>query len=75
MVLSPPNLFGPDGNKEPNFALFSAATSAVLRREQRGGWRENPPNRLPGISNPSPVPVIPFEISSSHSFLSSSHRL
>ena len=67
MVLSPPRRFGPEGKRDSKRTLFSAAASAVLRRDERGGWWEKPPNRLPRRSNPSPVPVIPLVISSSHS--------
>ncbi len=67
MLLSPPKRLGPDGKRAPRRALFSAAAKAVCRKDDEGGWWENPPKRLPGRSNPCPVPVIPLAISSSHS--------
>lgn len=67
MLLSPPRRLGPGGNRASRWALFSAAARAWWRREDKGGWRENPPNLFPGRSNPCPVPVMPLAVSSSHS--------
>lgn len=66
MSVSPPIRFAPEGNRPPRRALFSAAVKADWRRDDKG-CLENPPNRLPGRSNPFPVPVMPLAINSSHS--------
>lgn len=66
--LSPPRSLGPDGRREFEWALFSAAASAVWGRDERGGWGETPPKTLPGRSK-LPTPVIPLDRSSSHSYM------
>lgn len=66
--LFPPNFLGPEGNRAPFLARFCAAANVACRRDGGGGCTVNPPTRLPVPSNPCPVPVIPFETSSSHSW-------